>query len=233
LSNEALDPRETDSQNCNGYAPFPETIIVSMERSGLNLIRHIIESLTNYRTPGKTHIHTQGALIFHRTHRVTPPKINAARAFVFQNEVSNYCKMILLLRDPREIFVRTCEKDINMMKHYFEMLDAFERFSGKKQIIYYDDLIANDDTFSKIFTMLGIEKFYDTKAIPELRKSSVNWYDSNQQMGGGSQTKGDTTLLKEHQKKLTKEELDELQRLIAQQAQTTVRHLDRWRESSV
>lgn len=233
MEEKKLDPRDTDVDNRNGYAPFPPTMVVSSERSGLNLLRHMVESLTPHRTPGKLHIHDKGLLLFHRTHRVNPKSISPGRAPIFKsNGASQYQKMILLLRDPREIYVRAYKKNINEFKTYCQNILAFARFDGEKEVIYYDDLIAKDSTFERIFNLLKIESYFKRSSIPFLREDSVKWYDTYQQKGGGSQTKGDIKLLKKHQASLSRDELIFLETFLKNELKAEMKYLDRWRKNN-
>lgn len=225
-----IDPREqADPDNRNGYAPFPECIIVSSERSGLNLIRHIVESLTTFRTPGKKHIRDKGILAFHRTHFVYNKKISPGRTSIFDKQNNyQYKKMILLLRDPREIFVRAYAKNKNRFLAYCRNIEAYDAFTGEKELIYYDDIIQEDKTFQRIFKILNISNAFNLEKIPQLRAEAVNWYEKFQQKGGGSMTKGSSDKLNFHQQKLTNKELKELAQLLKNELGEKTKYFDYW-----
>jgi hypothetical protein len=40
----------------NGHTPCPKTLVISAERSGLNLVRHACEGMSSSRTPGKVNL---------------------------------------------------------------------------------------------------------------------------------------------------------------------------------
>lgn len=227
-----VDEREKfDPGNRNGYEPFPECIVISTERSGLNFVRYVIEKLTPMRTPGKVHIHKRGKLLFHRTHDVFYQSTLPGRTHVLENGRDRYSRALLLLRDPREIFVRASKKNWNHFRAYCENLKYFDEFSGEKKLIYYDDLITKDEILKEIFEFLNIEQFFKLEKIATLREESVDWYEKNQQIGGGSMTKGSQDLLTFHQKTLTKEELDQLALYLKEHLPSQLHYFNRWNES--
>lgn len=115
-SRSGIDDRETDRHHCNGFAPFPSTLVISTERSGLDLLRHAVESVTELRTPGKTRYKTKGPLAFHRTHWVNSPRITRARTVLHGADGRPlYEKVMLPLRDPREILPRAYGCDLTRM----------------------------------------------------------------------------------------------------------------------
>ena len=54
-------------------SPQPRTLVISFPRSGLNWLRHCTEHFSGRRTPGRTHIISEGPTIFDRAHDVTRP----------------------------------------------------------------------------------------------------------------------------------------------------------------
>ncbi len=190
----------------NGLAPFPETLVISSERSGLNLVRHACEVMSGRRTPGKVHVVKDGPLLFHRTHyagHVGPPVGPFASLFEPSGQ-SNYAKALLLLRDPAETYVRAYERNINFMKRYCENIQLFDRFQGEKLVVTYDELVTGDRALQKIFSFLSIADWFDASKLAEVRRDAVEWYDRNQP--SGSQTRGDPGRLKTHQSALTERE---------------------------
>lgn len=227
---EPIDPRETDLAYRNGYAPFPDTLIISTERSGLNLVRHAVEYTAKHRTPGKTHLLTTGPLAFHRTHWVYAETTSPGRTTVLNSDdTQRYRKAILLLRDPREILPRAYNSGLNSMGFYCDNIEAFDRFPGEKLFITYDNLISDDSTFEAIFSFLGLSDSFSLSMVPEIRSTSVAWYEKNQEKGGGSQTKGSPEALTFHQKNLSPEQLIELEHfLLARLGGLTGTYLSRW-----
>lgn len=206
-----LDPRETDLAHRNGYAPFPPAIIVSTERSGLNLIRHAVEFSAQRRTPGKTHILKEGPLAFHRTHCANATRISPGRTPVSDpTGRPYYSKLVLLLRDPREILPRAYGNNLERMSDYCDNLQAFHDFNGDKLLVVYDDLISDDHLFQDIFSFLELGVDLRLDQVPEIRSTSVVWYQQNQAKGGGSQTQGSPQALRQHQQQLNPDQLDAL-----------------------
>lgn len=225
-----VDPRETDLAYRNGYPPFPPAIIVSTERSGLNLIRHAVEFSAQRRTPGKTHILKEGPLAFHRTHWANASRISPGRTPVYgPSGRSFYSKCILLLRDPREILPRAYGNNLERMSDYADNIQAFHDFKGDKLLVIYDDLISDDRLFQDIFGFLDLGINLRLDQVPEIRSTSVAWYQKNQAKGGGSQTQGSPGALRQHQQQLNADQLDALLVLLNQRLGDLVPlYLGRW-----
>lgn len=230
LRSEAIDPRETDLANRNGYAPFPAVLVISTERSGLNLIRHAVEYAGHCRTPGKTHLLKTGPLAFHRTHWVNTSTISPGRTPVLGSDGQPlYSRLMLLLRDPREILPRAYAGQLERMADYCDNLRAFHDFTGEKLLIVYDELISDDALFQRIFTFLGLGEELQLEQVPEIRATSVAWYQANQAKGGGSQTQGSTQALRQHQQQLTADQLEALRRYLDDHLGDLVpQYLSRW-----
>jgi hypothetical protein len=190
----------------NGYPPYPETLVISAERSGLNLVRHACEVLSGRRTPGKVHIVRDGPLLFHRTHyagHMGPPFGPFAPLYAADGSCG-YSQVLLLLRDPAESFVRAFDSNLLRMKQYCRNIQLFDSFPGRKLVVPYDDLVGNDDSLAAIFDFLGIADTFDRSKLDWIRKDGVAWYNRNQP--SGSQTGGDPGLLRAHQSALTPEQ---------------------------
>ncbi len=227
--NKEIDKREKmDPHNRNGHAPLPEGIIISSERSGLNFVRHIVESMTPYRTAGKVHIHEKGKLIFHRTHHVYSKTTSPGRTHVKEHEKDRYKKILYLIRDPRETFVRAYNKNWERLTDYCDNLKYFDEFKGDKKIVYYDDLISDDKVLGEIFDFFDIEKYFKLEDMPRLRIDAVEWYDKHQQKGGGSMTKGKVDTLTMHQQQLSSKELVELSNFLKNHLKDQLEYFDRW-----
>lgn len=213
----------------NGHAPFPETMVVSAERSGLNLVRHACEVLSGSRTPGKVHLVKDGPLLFHRTHYAghRGPPAGPFAALYNPDGSTSYSKAILLLRDPAESFVRAFDKNLLTMKQYCRNIQLFNAFPGARLLVTYDDLVSNDEALRTIFNFLGIGQSFDAAKLDWIRKDGVAWYDRNQP--SGSQTRGDPKLLKAHQSALAPEERQALGMFLkAELGALGPQYLSRW-----
>ena len=208
------DPRETDPLHRNGYAPYPSTLVVSAPRSGLNLVRHIFESM-GLRTPGKTHLLREGPFVFHRTHWVMSPVITPGKAPLANTEGEPiYEKVLLLLRDPLEIFVRAYQKDLQRMGQYCDNLCAYHDFCLPKMLVRYDELVSDDRIFASICSFMEVDHDLSAHEIPQLRMRSVSWYQANNAIGGGSQTLGSHAALNHHKQQLSRGERADLNRYL-------------------
>lgn len=214
----------------NGHAPFPETLVISAERSGLNLVRHACEEMTGRRTPGKVHLIKDGPLLFHRTHyagHMGPPVGPFAPLFTADGRTP-YSKALLLLRDPAETYVRAYGKNPKLMKLYCTNIRLFDAFKGEKLVVTYDSLISGDESLRQIFAFLGIADAFDVSKLATIRQDSVAWYDKNQP--SGSQTRGDPALVKAHQAALAPEERVLLQTFLKHElGPLTAAYLSPWK----
>lgn len=190
----------------NGRAPFPETILVSAERSGCNLVRHCVEMMAGQRTPGRVHLIGSGPLLFHRTHRALWNEAPMLARAPVMDAIGQplYHKLILLLRDPVETFVRAFDSVMEDMSRYCDNIAVFHDFPGPKLLIAYDDLVATDAAMAQIFDFLGIGTSFSPAGMTAARESSVEWYNKNQPTG--SQTGGRPDRLRFHQSSLTQAE---------------------------
>lgn len=103
------------------------------------------------RTPGKTHLLREGPFVFHRTHWVMSPIITPGKAPLANAEGQPmYEKVVLLLRDPLEIFVRAYQKNFGRMDQYCDNIYAYHHFCSSKTLVRYDELITDDSIFSQI-----------------------------------------------------------------------------------
>lgn len=187
----------------NGYPPYPQTMVISAERSGLNLVRHACEVLGGIRTPGKVHLVKDGPLLFHRTHYAghPGPPVGPFAALYQPDGRCGYSKVLLLLRDPAESFVRAFDMNLQRMKQYTHNIRLFDGFRGDRLMVTYDDLVSTDAALERIFAFLGIPEAFDASKLAAIRADGVEWYNRNQP--SGSQTRGDPALLKAHQSALT------------------------------
>lgn len=225
-----LDPRDTDLAHRNGHAPYPPVMVVSTERSGLNLIRHTVEHAAGQRTPGKTHILTTGALAFHRSHWANSPTTSPGRAPLRDERGrARYTKLLLLLRDPFEILARAYECKLERMHEYCDNLLAYVNFEGEKLLVPYDNLVRDDSTLLEVIDFLGFGSTLLLEDIPSIRTSAVRWYDIHQKKGGGSKTQGSPDALRVHQSVLSGTQRSELRALLdARLGALAETYLGRW-----
>ena len=168
-------------------------IIVSFPRSGLNWVRYCIEHFTGLRTAGRTKLIQDGELAVYRTHDVNyrgePDSCECS--FYDEEEQPLHKKVVLLLRDYRESFIRiTKAMEIHIpsedeieaghvfhFRNYFENLRAYDQFHGKKLLIWYPDLIGDFSTVLKILDFLDLSYDLENFDLEYHRQKSLELYD--------------------------------------------------------
>lgn len=166
-----------------------KTIVISSPRSGLNLIRWIMETLTGQPTPGCARLienKKNTKYLFHRTHNAKAKNKSSAscnKIFYDNRNRPLYSKCILLIRNPLELYGRykITHKSIiiRLMNHYVNNLIAFEKFKSRKILIYYEDLIINTKKeIKKIIKFLNLKINIDKLDIDILKKQSLLSYNT-------------------------------------------------------
>ena len=179
----------------------PDTIVVSMKRSGLNWVRYCVEYFSKGKTPGKDRNLREGNFnsdnyIFHRTHDVASSDTPHSTYCSFYGERGNpiYPRMILIIRNYKEIYVRECRKKVGCMNKYFSNLQAYDSFGGDKLLVYYEDLVSDFSWMEKILKFLRID--YDLKNfdLDSHVKNSIKRYNKGSKgRHDKSQTKNNLT----------------------------------------
>jgi len=141
----------------------PDTIIVSYQRSGLNWVRYCAEWFSRQRTPGHKRpipmimLKEKKNFLFCRSHNVNSyGPIHGTHCQFFLVNKPIFKKMIMLVRNYKEVFVRQADKRIRKLMPYFVNLQAYEDFPREKLLIYYEDLIADFSYMEKILDFLGV-----------------------------------------------------------------------------
>ncbi|MEM9540264.1 MAG: hypothetical protein AAGA60_12285 [Cyanobacteria bacterium P01_E01_bin.42] len=186
--------RKIDAKGMKKINP-KKGIIVSYPRSGLNWVRYCIEYFSGLRTPGPKKIHEKGKLALYRTHDVKRfgPKGSCFCAFYDPKGKPLHNKVLLLLRDYHEAYLRqsnhktrpmpTAEeirqgKRVFKFRNYFENLRAYDKFSGKKTIVYYRDLIEDFSEITKILDFFGFTYDLTDFDLEYHRQKSIQIYDN-------------------------------------------------------
>ena len=149
-------------------------IILSYPRSGNHLTRFFIELLSEiptfgcYENPNDIEIYKN----------IFPEKINFNIKTDYKkddcftkfhyppknlNINPNKNKLILILRNPREVLIRNNGFKLNITGNsdsyniYFQNIDYFNNFKGKKLLLYYEDIITNKINFiNKLYEFLSL-----------------------------------------------------------------------------
>ena len=168
-------------------------IIISYPRNGLNWVRYCIEHFTGLRTAGRTKLVKNGELAVYRTHdvKVKDEPDSCYCAFYDEQGKPLHRKVVLLLRDYREAFLRVAKvKDKGIptpeeirkgnvfhFRNYFQNLKTFDEFSGEKLLVYYPDLISDFSGVTKILDFLEFSYDLSDFDLEEHRQKSIQIYD--------------------------------------------------------
>ena len=130
--------------------------------------------------------------------------------------------LFLLIRNYKECIYRNFYKDnmtlrnfdisdiTHQVKHYIDNIDFFERWTGQKKLVYYEDLISNfEETFEEFLVILKIKNSTFKNFIQNYDKyknDSLNNYKP------GSHTSGAEKLY--HSLKMTEPERKKWDKLI-------------------
>jgi hypothetical protein len=154
-----------------------KNLILSIPRAGNHIIRTFIEYFTQYPTAGlidvdndqpiytrskiNFDIKNKDEFIYYKQHDVM---LNEKHYVTQYSELNN---LIFIIRDPLEIFIRE-DNFNNDNKHlipykqqfkdvFFNNIDFYEKFNGKKILLYYEDIIQNkNETIIKLYDFLNI-----------------------------------------------------------------------------
>ncbi|WP_417544100.1 hypothetical protein [Marinobacter sp.] len=213
-------------------------IIVSTQRSGLNWLRYNIEYHAGLRTPGKELLispETQEQACFIRSHDPlgsSDLKGNGLQKFLplrgkkkgvawerINPKSTKNDIIVLLLRDYRESFVRTADKDYSKFDVYLSNIRFFvQSYSENKAVFYYEDFVKKPSEMYNLLSFLQLSRIngnnFDAEGVASAWDSnasaSVEKYSVNQAAGGGAMTKKNPDDFKFHQSKISMEELDHL-----------------------
>ena len=127
-----------------GFGYYQVPLLASYSRSGTNWIRYIVETLSNRPTPGQTRIIEGDDYVIDRSHQ----------AYLVMHK---YPAVILVVRDYRECLLRHHKQLWESKKNvaeflqeeevpqapmwYIKNIEAFDKFEGKKLLVYYEDLL--------------------------------------------------------------------------------------------
>ena len=188
-----------------GYALYDHPLLVSYSRSGTNWIRYVIETISGSPTPGQNRVHEGQDYVIDRAHCGFP-------------EMEFHPEVLLLIRDYRECLVRHHQRSWHPQDDVEEFLEdkmvdqsptwyiknikEFEKYDGKKEVIYYENEILKNPIKSvkKTASFLSLdpertEKFINN--VDEHVKRSVGLYKE----GGHSSSTAESKDSMHHAKK--------------------------------
>lgn len=178
-----------------------ENILLSYPRSGNHLVRFFIELLSEIPTYGCNGV--KGDIEIYRN--VFPEKVpfNISefdkkdcyiKYHVPPSQNNNINKLILIIRNPREVLLRhNMRKRVSFLnikgewdsyETYFNNIDLYNNHKGKKLLLYYEDIITNKKEFvntlynfldinkpkKKNYVLSNIDKLYDLSSNGKNRK---------------------------------------------------------------
>lgn len=176
--------------------------LLSLPRTGSNWVRYWFEYFSNENTSernvlietnhwGETRTEKTNATLYKR-HKLTSKDI----------ECRDIKKLVLVLRDYRECFVRHCrgrtfDRRVSRMTDYTDNIKVYDDFKGEKIIMYYEDFVSDPATYMKQFLdFLNITNDWVDIDVKKHRDISVKLYESGGSSKVGSQTKGAPSLTK-------------------------------------
>lgn len=219
-----------------------ENCLLSLPRTGSNWVRYWFEYFSDDRTSEKNILVETNHWGVERTEK-SPSTLykrhKLAKDDLVDREIQ---KLVLVLRDYRECFVRHCrgrtfEKKIGRMTDFTDNLYVYESFPGKKMIMYYEDFVSDPTTYMKEFLdFLGIRNEWDGIDVVKHRDISVKLYETGGSDKVGSKTRGAPSLTKGradfkfHQKDLTTQTIDLLEQWFkAEHSEIHDKYLERYK----
>ncbi len=161
--------------------PTMKNILLSYPRSGNHLTRFMIELLTELPTFG-CHTNKNDIPIYQNTFPNKIPfninldikDIDTTNSYhKYHNPVNNYDinnleNLIFIIRNPKEVLLRHNDYQIKNSSFdlYFNCIDFYLNFSGKKILFFYEDIVTNKVDF--------IKNLYDFLNIKILSKLEYN-----------------------------------------------------------
>lgn len=207
-----------------------KTYVVSAPRSGMNWLRFCVEEFYGRRTPGKTSLIDKAddaGQVFYRSHDALNwarwPKRKGLWQYIDPAKTGQD-RVVLILRDPLETFVRSCGKRFWEFRYYAGNIRFFSSAAApEKAVFYYEDLVADPGAMADLLAFLKIDPAPGYH-VPSRDEIAARWdalgaksrgmYDRKQAVGGGSQTKDRPTDFTFHQSKLEEWEKDRAWRFL-------------------
>lgn len=208
---------------CDDPALTHLPIIISCPRSGLNWVRYCVEKLIARPTPGLTVLvdnKDASSWAFLRTHdakNIGIRKESHAWDYV-PPQAFRERKVILLLRDPREIVARimTIKRSFNQIPLLYSNINYFFENGGcNNNIFYYEEFTRSSIEMKKLLINIGLisddrsdefGKILDSDWA-DMQRDARRIYSINQKKGGGSITINDPDNMKFHQERVNPEVL--------------------------
>ncbi|MDE0588548.1 hypothetical protein OU789_01255 [Halocynthiibacter sp. C4] len=198
--------------------------VVSSQRSGFNWLRFCIETFYGKRTPGQKSVLSKEEcpeLAFRRSHDALNLSPRSRRGKTsswakFDPEKMDNAKVLLIVRDPLESFVRMAEFHYPKYASYVSNIKFYEQAKkADRKIAYYEDIVASPAAMYEAMEFLEIKPAAGyaqptaqdvENRWDELGQLSRSNYDAKQSGTGGAHTKDNPTDFRYHQRKLNPKE---------------------------
>ncbi len=197
-----------------GFGYYRRPLLASYSRSGTNWLRYIIETLTDLPTPGSKR-------------RIRGDKYAVDRAHQAYKVMHKHVAVILVIRDYRECLIRhnrdlwkqirdvvpflEFDGKIEQPNHwYIKNIEAFDKFSGKKMLIYYEDLQTDPEpTIRRVADFFSVDQAKVDDMIAHLDEHYEASVSSYTKSGHDSFTAGTKRMDYHSKSNLTPEQINE------------------------
>jgi hypothetical protein len=176
--------------------------LLSLPRTGSNWVRYWFEYFSNENTSERNilvEINHRGETRTEKTNATLYKRHKLSKEDIESRDIQ---KLVCVLRDYRECFVRHCrgrtfDKKVSRMSDYTDNLYVYDAFAGDKMIMYYEDFVSDPKTYMKqVLDFLEVRSNWDDIDVKEHRDISVKLYEAGGSDKVGSQTRGAPSLTK-------------------------------------
>ena len=176
--------------------------MLSLPRTGSNWVRYWFEYFSAERTSERNILVETNHWGVDRTEE--SPATLYKRHKLSQEDIvgREIQKLVLVLRDYRECFVRHCvgkkfERRVGRMNDFTDNLYTYESFPGQKMILYYEDFVSDPKTYmGEFLDFVDVKNEWGDIDVAEHRDISVKLYESGGSDKVGSKTRGAPSLTK-------------------------------------
>ena len=161
-------------------------LVISIQRSGLNWLRHCEEFFSGMRTPGRPQLIAKGPVLFERAHDVRrQAKISEYAGLYDGDGAEIYERVALLLRNPLDCFTShylgradvKFREGLRKFEAYAVNIIAFDKLKhARKAVFHFDDFVNNEAgtfDFLRFFEVAPKSRPCD---FADLTESSRAWY---------------------------------------------------------
>jgi|LauGreDrversion4_2_1035121.scaffolds.fasta_scaffold105683_2 hypothetical protein len=160
-------------------------VILSYPRSGNHLVRLFIELLSEQPTLGCVENVKDIPIFMNQFPEEIPFHIESLQKYKEEELYRKFhtipseepSELILIVRNPREVLLRHLENKFRLegwdgYNSYFNLIDYYNNFKGKKLLLFYEDICRNKIKFvNDLYEFLGFSKGAKrTYAIENLSK---------------------------------------------------------------